>query len=157
MEIREIELPGIGHKYAIRTGDGERLTVIIHNTGHREIYLFEKGADFPKAACRLEDDEGRKLGAILGGAFFQPVGEANLETLLGHLSLDWLDLGPRVDGRTIGELEVRTVTGASVLAILKGEEVSIPNPGPDARLESGDRLVVLGTHEQVEALRELLR
>ena len=34
MDIREIDLPGVGKKFAITTNSGERITIIIHNTGH---------------------------------------------------------------------------------------------------------------------------
>jgi CPA2 family monovalent cation:H+ antiporter-2 len=50
-------------------------------------------------------------------------------------------------GRTIGELAVRTETGASVLAVVRGDEV-ISNPGASLRLEPGDAVGILGTPEQ---------
>ncbi|HEX2740992.1 MAG TPA: cation:proton antiporter [Rubrobacter sp.] len=59
-------------------------------------------------------------------------------------------------GRTIGDLRVRSETGASVLAVVRGEKV-IPNPGADLRLEPGDAVGVLGTPEQRIAFRELMR
>lgn len=154
MEIREVELPGIGHKYALRTDEGERLTVILHHTGHREIYLFEKGGEFPACATRLSDSEGRKLGAILSGAFYQPVGEANLETILGQLTFHWheVETGPLV-GHTIGELGIRKQTGASIIARLREDEPALTNPGPDTRLRRGDTLIIIGSREQVEAFR----
>ena len=55
-------------------------------------------------------------------------------------------------GRTIGDLAVRSETGASVLAVVRGDEV-IPNPGADLRLEAGDAVGVLGTPEQRDAFR----
>ncbi|HJQ30128.1 MAG TPA: NAD-binding protein, partial [Rubrobacter sp.] len=57
-------------------------------------------------------------------------------------------------GRSIGELGVRSETGASVLAVVRGEEV-IPNPGADLRLEPGDAVGILGTPEQRAAFRAL--
>lgn len=154
MEIREVELPGIGHKYALHTDEGERLTVILHNTGHREIYQFEKGGEFPACATRLTDDEGRKLGAILTGAFYQPVGEANLDTVLGQLTFHWHEVEDGVlDGRTIGELGIRKQTGASIIARLREGEPPQTNAGPETRLRSGDTLIVIGSREQVEAFR----
>lgn len=154
MEIREIELPGVGRKYALRTGDDERVTVILHNTGHREIYLFGEGADFPTAAVRLDDEEGRQLGAILTGAWFQPVPTADLETILGELTIDWYRVTDgALPGRTIAELRIRTQTGASVIAVLRPEAPDIPNPDPDTRIERGDTLVVIGSREQVDAFR----
>jgi CPA2 family monovalent cation:H+ antiporter-2 len=59
-------------------------------------------------------------------------------------------------GRTIGDLRVRSETGASVLAIVRGEKV-IPNPGADLRLEPGDAVGILGTPEQRAAFRSLAR
>ena len=59
-------------------------------------------------------------------------------------------------GRTIGDLRVRSETGASVLAVVRGEEV-IPNPGAGLRLEPGDAVGVLGTQEQRAAFRALAR
>ena len=59
-------------------------------------------------------------------------------------------------GRTIGDLGVRSETGASVLAVVRGEKV-IPNPGADLRLEPNDALGVLGTPEQLAAFRAIAR
>jgi CPA2 family monovalent cation:H+ antiporter-2 len=59
-------------------------------------------------------------------------------------------------GRTIGDLGVRSETGASVLAVVRGEKV-IPNPGADLRLEPGDAVGILGTAEQRAAFRALTR
>lgn len=155
MEIREIELPGVGMKYALRTAEDERITVIIHNTGHREIYFFDKGAEFPSAAKRLDDTEGRQLGAILSGGYFQPVGEASLETVLGQLAIDWYRVqdGDHLAGRTIGELQLRSRTGASVIAILRGGRPVSTNPAPEQRIETGDTLMVIGSREQIETFR----
>ena len=57
-------------------------------------------------------------------------------------------------GRTIGDLGVRSETGASVLAVVRGDEV-IPNPGAGLRLEPGDAVGVIGTPEQRAAFREI--
>jgi len=59
-------------------------------------------------------------------------------------------------GRSIGDLGVRSETGASVLAVVRGEEV-IPNPGPGLRLAPGDAVGILGTAEQRAAFRVLAR
>lgn len=154
MEVREIELPGIGWKYALRTSEGDRLTVIIHHTGHREIYFFERGAEFPAHAVRLGDEEGRQVGAILGGAHYQPVGEAQLQTVLGQLTIDWYTVGTgQLVGHTIGDLEVRTRTGASIIAVLREGAPTNANPGPETEMRAGDTLMVIGSRQQVEAFR----
>ncbi len=156
MECREIDLPGVGKKYAIDTTDGERMTIILHTTGHREIYLFEEGSEFPKAAVRLDDEEARQVGAILSGAFFQPVPSQDLETVLGELTIDWYRVsGGRLPGHTIRELHIRAETGASVIAVIRPGRPDIPNPAPDTRIEDGDTLVVIGSREQVDDFRRL--
>ncbi|MBI4545468.1 MAG: cation:proton antiporter regulatory subunit [Gemmatimonadetes bacterium] len=151
MEVREVDLPGVGKKFAVQTREGERLTVIIHNTGHREIYNFRRGEDFPFHALRLEDEEARKLAAILGGAYFQPALAGSVDLILEQLSIEWVKVGagsPFAD-RTIAELELRRRTGASVIAVLR-EGKAVPNPQPEERVVAGDTLVVVGSREQVD-------
>jgi len=54
-----------------------------------------------------------------------------------------------VVGKSLRESGIRQDSGASVLAVEGGLEDIIVNPGPDTRLQAGDRLVVVGTREQV--------
>src|SRR5688572_10557293 len=61
MDVREADLPGVGKKFALTTSEGERLTIIIHNTGDRELYNFRENEDFPFHALRLDDSEARKI------------------------------------------------------------------------------------------------
>jgi voltage-gated potassium channel len=57
--------------------------------------------------------------------------------------------------RTLEALAVRQATGASVLAVLR-EGAPITNPPPDLILETGDRLLALGTSDQLERLEKLI-
>ena len=157
MDVREHDLPGVGKKFAIATAGGDRLTVIIHNTGHREIYFFEPGEDFPAYAVRLDDGEARKLGAILGGAYFQPAVAESMEVVLEQLSVEWLKVRPGspLAGETILGAAVRERTGASIIAILRDGKAH-PNPQPGDRMSEGDTLVVVGDREQVGRFRALL-
>lgn len=61
-----------------------------------------------------------------------------------------------VIGRSLGELEFRKSTGASVLAVVR-EGVAQNTPGPDTRLAGGDILVLTGTHAAIDAALELIR
>ncbi|MDH3523420.1 MAG: cation:proton antiporter [Acidobacteriota bacterium] len=58
-------------------------------------------------------------------------------------------------GRSLGELELRTRTGATVIAVVRGER-SLPNPGAGLQLEEGDVLVLLGGHAAIEAASRYL-
>ncbi|MGE3840309.1 MAG: cation:proton antiporter [Vicinamibacterales bacterium] len=77
---------------------------------------------------------------------------ARLGTASRLVDLRWVRIGPgsRLAGSTIGEQRIRAVTGASLVAAV-GAQGPIANPGPDRRLDEGDLVAVVGTHEQVLA------
>lgn len=158
MDVREHELPGVGKKFAITTNDGDRMTVIIHNTGHREIYHFTEGEDFPSFAIRLDDPEARKLGAILGGAYFQPPVAESMDMVMEQLSIEWLKVGAdsATAGTTLRDSGIRERSGASVIAILRDGK-AFPNPQPDERIRAGDTLMVIGSREQVQQASAMCR
>lgn len=58
-------------------------------------------------------------------------------------------------GRSLRDLDLRRRTGATVLAVVRGEE-SHPNPAADTTMAAGDDLVVVGSHAEVEAAFGLL-
>ena len=154
MQVKEHDLPGVGKKFALTSNEGERMTVIIHNTGHREIYTFRGSEEFPAHAVRLEDAEARMLGAILGGAYFQPAVAESMDMVMGQLSVEWFRVtaGSPLAGRTIQESAIRKRTGASVIAILRDGR-PMPNPGPGDVMQSGDTLLVVGDRQQVQRFR----
>src|SRR5215208_549050 len=72
------------------------------------------------------------------------------------IETDWIELPEYspLTGKTIGELEVRARTGASIVATVREESV-IANPGPEVTIAPGDTVGVLGTPDQRAALRDL--
>jgi CPA2 family monovalent cation:H+ antiporter-2 len=66
-----------------------------------------------------------------------------------------LRAGSPAAGLSLSELGVRGKTGASVLAISRGDG-SVIVPTASERLREGDILALSGTHEAIEAARELL-
>ncbi|MFV1963692.1 MAG: TrkA family potassium uptake protein [Acidimicrobiia bacterium] len=63
-----------------------------------------------------------------------------------------LDIADECDvaGKTIQESGIRQDSGALILALEGREEQVVVNPGADVTLSAGDRLVVVGTKDQVE-------
>lgn len=60
-------------------------------------------------------------------------------------------------GRTIGESRVKTETGALILALREpGQPRFNTNPDKNTRIREGDMLIVMGTAEQLEKIREKL-
>ncbi len=63
--------------------------------------------------------------------------------------------GSLADGRTLRELDMRGVTGATVLALLRGDAQHV-SPRGDQRLQDGDVIAVAGTHEAVAEVRSMV-
>lgn len=58
-------------------------------------------------------------------------------------------------GRSLAELNLRGVTGATIIAVLRGEQPLFLPSGREV-LKAGDELVLAGSHEAVEAARAML-
>jgi CPA2 family monovalent cation:H+ antiporter-2 len=58
-------------------------------------------------------------------------------------------------GKTLAEVKLRGLTGATVLAIQRNNQ-SVLIPSGHERLEAGDILAIAGTHEAVDAARKVL-
>jgi CPA2 family monovalent cation:H+ antiporter-2 len=56
-------------------------------------------------------------------------------------------------GKLIRELELRTVTGASIVGIERRSGTRIINPGPDEDLRAGDQVLLLGLPAQLDLAR----
>ena len=74
---------------------------------------------------------------------------AQLERASRQIETEWVRLPENspLEGRTIGDLGVRTQTGASIVAIVR-DDLVLAGPGPDVSFEPGDLVGVLGTREQ---------
>ncbi len=58
-------------------------------------------------------------------------------------------------GKTIGEAQVRDRAGTLILAVRKPNGEFNTNPSSSTRFEAGDKLVVIGTAEQIELFRAM--
>ena len=158
VELRETRLPGIGVKYGFALEDGGRLAIILHNDGAREIYYFRRSDDEdPSAVVRLDDDEARQLGAVLGGAYERPKIVEDLEMALGELLIEWIpvpDSSPAI-GRSLAECGFRARTGITVIAILREPE-PVSGAQPHDVIQRGDTLVTVGRAGQYPTFRRLL-
>jgi TrkA domain protein len=153
-DVAEYELPGIGRRYDLGDVDGGRLSVVIHHSGRRDLYVLPEAGDEPTTVLSLTDGQARKLGAILGGAYFQPAVVAEIESVIGGLLIDWVTLEQESPGagRSIADLEIRRRTRMTVAAILRAH-VPIVAPEPSEVLQPGDRLVVIGRQEDLTGFR----
>lgn len=156
-DIQETDLPGVGIRYEFTTRAGRRVGVVAHRAGRRELFVSDpEDRDAVIQMVDLSEDESRTLGELLGAS--QVAAHlAELQQRIEGLAIDWLpvDDDSPYAGRTIGDARIRTRTGVSVVAIVRGEE-AIPAPGPETGTEAGDYLVVVGTRRGIEEVVRLL-
>jgi TrkA domain protein len=155
--IEEVPLPGVGVRHEFETTAGERLGMVTHRGGRRELLLFDRGD--PDACARtiaLEEDDARALVEILGAA---PVTRAVREVRqsLGALSIDWIPVvqGWPCAGKRLSDTGIRERAGVLVVGIVREEE-TIATPPPDTLLAVGDTLVVVGSDEAIARASALL-
>ena len=81
-----------------------------------------------------------------------------LITSTRDFDVSWVEIHPEaaIAGKSIGESALRRRTGASIVGIVRGEDIRA-NPGPDAVLQAGDRVGVIGTAAHIAAAEQLLR
>ena len=156
--IEETRLPGIGTRLDFTTEDGRRMGVVQHHGGHREVFVCQPGdPDRAQWDLKLSEDDAHSLVDALG--VVSVAEEAGRRTYdVEGLVFEWLDVAddsPAV-GRSIGQLQVRTQTGASIVAVLRPAG-SVPAPEPGFVMEADDTVVVAGTAAGVEAARALLQ
>ena len=157
--IRESDLPGVGRKFQVETAAGDKLVIVIHDDGRRELYSFpRKGPDRPASVVTLSDAEARQVAGIVGGLTYVPRALPSTEVVLEDLVLEWYTVAPgsACAGKTIGELRVRTATGASIVSIIEPDRVTRVNPGPDTLLREGATLILAGDRRALAALKHLL-
>lgn len=69
-KVKVQELMGVGTRYDIGCAGPQRVSVIVHKDGHRELYAFERPSDEPTAVMSLSEEQARQLGAVLTGTYF---------------------------------------------------------------------------------------
>jgi TrkA domain protein len=157
MEVFETPLPGIGVRHEFTTKSGERVGVVTRRDGRREMLLYDRwDPDSCRETVELTPEEAATMVELLGGSQVTERLE-DLRADVEGLSIQWVtsERGKGLDGKTIAEGQIRTRTGASVVAVIRGE-TSIPGPGPDFRFQAGDVVLLMGSDRAVEAAERLL-
>jgi len=158
--IRESDLPGIGRKFQINTRSGDKLVIVVHDDGRREMYHFDN--DDPEESISmvmLDDAEARCVGGILGGMSYLPRALESVDIAFDEMVIEWykIEPGSKSIGLTIGTLGIRKRTGATIIAIVRRDHSKIINPGPEQTLTEGATIVILGEREQVKACKRLIQ
>ncbi|MEU5693339.1 cation:proton antiporter regulatory subunit [Actinosynnema sp. NPDC020468] len=157
MNVEVTPLPGIGTRQDFMIRAGRRIGVITYRDGKFELIVSSKDdPDDCSASIPLTPTEAGTLAGLLGAP-----------QLVAHLRDQHSDItgistkqfpivpGSDFDGRTLGETELRTRTGASIVAVVRAGAVS-PSPRPDFVFAGGDLVVVVGTADGLGQAADIL-
>ena len=158
MDVHETKLPGVGLRYQFDNSDGRRIAVIAHRGGEFEVFVCKvpKDPDSAQRVFRLTGDEADALAQILGAPrMVESYADLTKEIPGLHSGQVHVGDGSPYAGRPLGDTRARTRTGASIVAVVRGDQV-LASPGPDEVLEAHDVLVVIGTDDGIAAVRHLV-
>ncbi|MBL7486661.1 MULTISPECIES: cation:proton antiporter regulatory subunit [unclassified Frankia] len=158
MQIEETALPGIGLRHEFTTRAGRRVGVVSHHKGRRELVIYD--AEDPDAvadAVALTAEEGDVLSELLGAPHIVEK-LANLNKVFAGLVGERIRISADSPyaGRALGDTQARTRTGASIVAVVRDQEV-LASPRPDFLFAPDDVVVVVGTPENTAAVADLFR
>lgn len=158
VKVEMTALPGIGVRQDITTESGRRIGVVSHRSGRRDLVVYDHNdPDACRALVPLTGHEADALAEVLGAPRVVERLAALNEQAAGLLVNEQVPIpaGSVYDGRTLGETQARTRTGASIVAVLRGGEV-LASPGPDFVFAAGDRVLVVGTAEGTAGVAQIL-
>lgn len=157
MNVEVTPLPGIGVRKDFKANSGRRVGVVTHRDGGLDLIVSKsEDPDACLASMHLTVEEAATLSNLLGAP--QLVSQLRDEHRdLPGISTRQLSVpgGSPFDGREMGDTQIRTRTGASIVAVMRAGEV-YPSPRPDFTIVSGDALIIVGTPDGIDAAQKIL-
>ncbi|MFG2648006.1 cation:proton antiporter regulatory subunit [Streptomyces sp. NPDC048436] len=153
--MSQTPLPGIGIRYDLTTREQRRISVVAHRDGARTLSAYRSDdPDECALSLRLSSGEADALIDALMPSHHSPnlLHTTDLGLVAERIEVSGTS---HWNGRVLGETQMRTETGASIVAVLRRAE-AIPSPAPDFRFAGGDTLIVIGTREGVESAAAIL-
>ncbi|MDY6997133.1 MAG: cation:proton antiporter regulatory subunit [Actinomycetota bacterium] len=156
MDVHEVLLPGVGLRYEFDNSAGDRIGVIAKRAGDFEVVLYPaEDPDIAQPLFHLNAEEADALAQILGAP---RIAERFADLTHEVPGLEAGQVAIAADSpyanRPLGDARVRTRTGASIVAVVRDEQVE-PSPGPEDVLHPGDTLVVIGTEEGITQVEHI--
>ncbi len=157
MDVKEVLLPGVGLRYEFASHEGDRIGIIARRSGDFEIVLYgPEDPDQARPVFRLTDEEADTVAQILGAP---RIAErfTELTREIPGLETGQVRIRPESPfvGRPLGDTRARTRTGASIVAIVRNEQV-LASPGPSEILRADDVLIVIGTEDGIAGVQQIV-
>jgi TrkA domain protein len=157
VDIEETRLPGVGLRHDFVTRKGQHVGVISQKNGARELFLYDpEDPDACRAVVDLTSEEGEVVAELLGAPrVIERL--ARLREQVEGITTEGIPITATSAfvGKTLADAQIRSRTGASVVAVIRGDQV-VPSPGPDFRFQVGDKVVVVGTEEGAHEAAKIL-
>ncbi|WP_062519376.1 cation:proton antiporter regulatory subunit [Demequina silvatica] len=157
MDIFETPLPGVGVRYEFTAEGGDHIGVVVRRDGKRDLALYDReDPDACRGTVELTEGDSGKLADLLGGTNIIARLEDLRHTIVG-LAIEWVTMPKSggLVGRSLAEGRIRTVTSASVVAVIRGDQ-GIPGIEPSFIFEPGDVVLVMGSDEAVDRAAAIL-
>jgi TrkA domain protein len=157
MELESTALPGLGLSYTFPTAEGQRVGVVAHMSGRRDVVSYDpEDPERVLHTVRLNETEARTLGHMLD---LPVIVDRVTELARGLNGVEAVRIpivaGSPYCGRRLADTRARTRTGASIVAVVRDGR-AIASPTPDFEFRAGDGVVAVGDDAATAALRELL-
>ncbi len=146
MDLEETLLPGVGVRYELRIRSGDLLGIVVDREGGAEIAVYDpRDRDRARVVVRLTAEEADAVADVLGAPRLTKR-FADLSKEVPGLQSARIPIQPGspFDGRSLGDTRARTLTGCSIVAIVRDADV-VPSPGPGDLLHPGDVVVAIGS------------
>lgn len=155
MEVNETKLPGIGLRHDFVADSGRRIGVVSTKTGARHLAIYRADDDdCVDSSIELDSEEASVLAELLGAPRVVERLSKLADQVKGIHSVG-IPIGPNFTGRTLGDAQIRSKTGASIVAIARHDEIT-PSPTPSFTFRHGDKVIVVGTEDGVRAATAIL-
>ena len=153
MELQETLLPGVGVRYELQTRSGQLLGIVVQREGGAEISVYDRrDPDRAQDVFRLSAEEADAVAEVLGAPrLTQRFADLSREVPGLQSARFTIAAGSPFDGRSLGDTRARTLTGCSIVAIVRDADV-VPSPTPADLLRAGDVLVAIGSTTGLDQL-----
>ena len=155
--------------HIVARASGVKAMAELHSLGVYEVVLpeFEAGLEITRQALlhlHVPAEEIQRFSDDVRGELYQPMFELGrahenlvaIKDAARLLSLHWVELPEEsaLLGRNLQDSQVRSVTGVTVVGILRNGRLN-SNPDGAELFEAGDMIAVIGSPDQTAAFREL--
>lgn len=155
--VQEVDLAGIGKRFAIETSAGDSLTIVVHDSGAVEIYRESKSnSGHNDYVATLNTEEARLVAAIIGRTIYRT---ESIERLAKHgMTVVWHGLNSQspLVGKSLGSFDMSRFPTVSIVAVVEKGGAKGANPSADYVLKEDSQIAIVGSRKEIQEFIDLL-